>query len=59
MNKQDERAVESMCQCGLSFDAIASCFPHFPKKEIKVIYDRVKGTPKDNGDGGQISINCS
>ena len=59
MNKQDERAVESMCLCGLSLDAIASCFPHFPKKEIKAIYDRIKGTTKSDDNNGQISINCS
>ncbi len=43
MNRQDEKAVESMCQCGLSLDAIMTCFPHFSKKEIREIYNRVKG----------------
>ena len=48
MNKQDEKAVESMCQCGLSLDAITTCFPHFSKKEIKEIYNRVKGNIDPN-----------
>ncbi len=60
MNKQDERAVESMCRCGLSLDAIVTCFPQFTKKEIKTIFDRVKEGPEDQSDdSNQISMNCS
>ena len=60
MNKQDERVVESMCRCGLSLDAIVTCFPQFTKKEIRTIYDRIHEAPYDSGeDGNQISMNCS
>ncbi len=59
MKEQDKRAVESMCRCGLSLDAITACFPMFPKKEIKAVFDEVQSGEKPEGDGGGISINCS
>ncbi len=43
MQKQDERAVESMVRCGLSFEAVCDSFPQFAPDEIKEIFDRIKG----------------
>ena len=43
MQKQDERAVESMVKCGLSLEAVCDSFPQFAADEIKEIFDRIKG----------------
>ncbi len=43
MQKQDERAVESMVKCGLPLEAVCESFPQFDKTEIKEVFDRVKG----------------
>lgn len=43
MQKQDERAVESMVKCGLSLEAVCESFPQFDKTEIKEVFDRIKG----------------
>ena len=42
MQKQDERAVESMVKCGLSLEAVYESFPKFNKSEIEEIYNRIK-----------------
>ena len=38
MQKQDERAVESMIRCGLNLEAVFESFPQFDKFEIKELY---------------------
>ena len=43
MQKQDERAVESMVKCGLALEAVCENFPQFDKTEIKEIFNRIKG----------------
>ena len=59
MKKQDKRAVESMCRCGLDLKDVINVFPSLPREEIVAIYKSVKG--RDTGANGEsgISINCS
>ena len=58
MQKQDERAVESMVKCGLSLEAVYESFPKFNKSEIEEIYNRIKGM--DNSyEAPEIKRNCS
>ncbi len=42
MQKQDERAVESMVKCGLPLESVCESFPQFDKTEIKEVFDRIK-----------------
>ncbi len=60
MKEQDIRAIESMCNIGMSLEVIISSFPMFPEEEIKAIFDRVNKERQfeDDSDIG-ISINCS
>ena len=58
MQKQDERAVESMIKCGLNFEAVCESFPKFDPKEIKEIYDKTKGTDISY-EIPDTKINCS
>lgn len=58
MQKQDERAVESMIKCGLSFEAVCESFPKFDPHEIKEIYDTIKGT-EASYEAPDIKMNCS
>ncbi len=58
MQKQDERAVESMIKCGLSLEAVCESFPKFDKSEIEEMYNRIKGM--DNSyEATEIKRNCS
>ena len=58
MQKQDERAVESMIKCGLSLEAVCESFPKFDKSEIEEMYNRIKGM--DNSyEAPEIKRNCS
>ena len=58
MQKQDERAVESMIKCGLSLKAVCESFPKFDKSEIEEMYNRIKGM--DNSyEAPEIKRNCS
>lgn len=59
MQKQDKRAVESMCRCGLDLESVINVFPSLPREEIAAIYKSVGERDTDvNGESG-ISINCS
>ncbi len=58
MQKQDERAVESMINCGLSFESVCESFPKFDPEEIKEIYDKTKGTETSYA-APDIKMNCS
>ena len=58
MQKQDERAVESMIKCGLSLEAVCESFPKFDKSEIEEMYNHIKGM--DNSyEAPEIKRNCS
>lgn len=58
MQKQDERAVESMIKCGLSLEAVCESLPKFDKSEIEEMYNRIKGM--DNSyEAPEIKRNCS
>ena len=59
MQKQDERAVESMIKCGLSLEAVYESFPQFDKTEIKELFDKVKGIADSKEDAIQMKMNCS
>lgn len=59
MQKQDERAVESMIKCGLSLEAVYESFPQFDKAEIKELFDKVKGIADSKEDAIQMKMNCS
>ena len=59
MQKQDERAVESMIKCGLSLEAVYESFPQFDKAEIKELFDKVKGMTGSPKDVIQTKMNCS
>lgn len=58
MQKQDERAVESMVKCGLSLEAVYESFPKFNKSEIEEIYNRIKDMDTSY-EVPEIKINCS
>ena len=58
MQKQDERAVESMIKCGLSFEAVCESFPKFDPCEIKELYDKIKETDTSQ-EAPEIKRNCS
>jgi hypothetical protein len=58
MQKQDERAVESMINCGLSFESVCESFPKFDPSEIKEIYDKTKETDTYH-EAPEIKRNCS
>ena len=58
MQKQDERAVESMVKCGLPLEAVYESFPQFAKDEIKEIFDRIKGEDTSHEVLG-MKMNCS
>ena len=58
VQKQDERAVESMIKCGLSLEAVCESFPKFDKSEIEGIYSRIKGMDISY-EVPEIKRNCS
>ena len=58
MQKQDERAVESMIKCGLSLEAVYESFPKFNKSEIEEIYNRIKDMDTSY-EVPEIKRNCS
>ena len=58
MQKQDERAVESMVKCGLPLEAVYESFPQFVKDEIKEIFDRIKGEDISH-EVPEMKRNCS
>jgi len=58
MQKQDERAVESMVKCGLSLEAVYESFPKFNKSEIEEIYNRIKDMDTSY-EVPKIKRNCS
>ena len=58
MQKQDERAVESMIKCGLSFEAVCESFPKFDPSEIKELYDKIKEIDTSQ-EAPEIKRNCS
>ena len=58
MQKQDERAVESMVKCGLPLDAVCESFPQFDKNEIREVFDRIKGDDTSYGIP-DMKRNCS
>lgn len=59
MKEQDKRAVESLCRCGMSLEAVIGSFPHFPREEIEEIYKLVNKEAPASGDNIGVSINCS
>ena len=59
MQEQDERAVESMCRCGLDLEGVINVFPSLPREEIAAVYKSVRGRDTDANGKSSISINCS
>ena len=58
MQKQDERAVETMIKCGLSLEAVFDSFPQFDKSEIKELFNKEKNIVSSY-DSTRIKVNCS
>lgn len=42
MTKQDERAVESMCKCGLDLNDVIASFPGLNPAEVEGVFLKVK-----------------
>ncbi len=58
MTEQDKRAVESMCRCGLSLDAIIDSFSSLDSGEIEEIFNSFRKTG-EVVDIPILKINCS
>lgn len=59
MSEQDQRAVESMCRCGLDLQGVISLFPMFREKDVIEIFESIKGQDTGSHDNSGVSINCS
>ncbi len=56
MHAQDKRAVETMCRCGLSQEAVITMFPMFAQEEVESIYKDIRST--EQMDAGQDRVNA-
>ena len=59
MTKQDERAVESMCKCGLDLSDVIAGFPGLNPAEVENVFLKVREIAGDIVKVPVLKVNCS
>lgn len=59
IDEQTKRSIETMCRCGLDFEALKGCFAKVEETELKLIYESIRKQRESEEDTPDIGISCN